>query len=235
NLHVNQRALHITAAADNRIYDGTNTAAAHLSDDKVPGDAVSESSASALFATKNVGTQTVTVSGITIAGTASGNYTFNTSTTASATITTHSLDISATSANKFYDGTTASTASPTISCLQGTDTITGLSQSYDASNAGNHTLSVNGGYSVNDGNSGHNYAITLHTAPGVISPAGTGASVVSSASPSGFGQSVSFTATVTNTVTSPVPTGSVQFIVDGSNLGSPVSLDGAGHATSQSI
>jgi hypothetical protein len=52
--------------------------------------------------------------------------------------------------------------------------------------------------------------------------------VSSSANPSVFGQSITFTATVAGTGT---PTGSVQFVVDGSNLGTAVTLSG-GTATS---
>jgi len=57
----------------------------------------------------------------------------------------------------------------------------------------------------------------------------------SSANPSVFGQPVSFTATVT--AASPgsgTPTGAVQFAVDGSNVGSPVTLSG-GSATSAPV
>ena len=55
--------------------------------------------------------------------------------------------------------------------------------------------------------------------------------VTSSASPSVFGQGVTFTATVTPTSGSGTPTGTVQFTIDGSNFGAPVSLTG-GVATS---
>jgi parallel beta-helix repeat protein len=55
--------------------------------------------------------------------------------------------------------------------------------------------------------------------------------VTSSANPSSFGQAVTFTATVTSD--SGTPTGTVQFKVDGTNLGTPVALAG-GTATSPS-
>ncbi len=51
-----------------------------------------------------------------------------------------------------------------------------------------------------------------------------------------YGQSVSFTATVGAPAGSdPTPTGSVRFQIDGSNFGSPVTLDGNGSATSEDI
>ena len=67
---------------------------------------------------------------------------------------------------------------------------------------------------------------------GIINPAHTSTAVTSSLTPSVYGQSVSFTATVSNTDTSPVPTGSVQFKIDGVNLDAAVTLSGTGSAMS---
>jgi uncharacterized repeat protein (TIGR01451 family) len=64
-----------------------------------------------------------------------------------------------------------------------------------------------------------------------IAPAATAVTISSSANPSVFGQPVVFTALVTSG-SGAVPTGSVQFIVDGSNFGAPVLLDAGGQATS---
>jgi len=57
----------------------------------------------------------------------------------------------------------------------------------------------------------------------------TTTAVASSSNPSVFGQAVMFTATVTNSSAGSTaqPTGSVQFVVDGVNFGSPVVLTGA--------
>src|SRR5262249_50101161 len=66
-----------------------------------------------------------------------------------------------------------------------------------------------------------------------VNPAETSTSVTSSLNPAVYGQPVTFTATVSNTSgTGVTPVGTVQFVVDGSNLGSPVPLDASGHATS---
>src|SRR5205085_1468485 len=79
---ITKRTSHITATADSKVYDGNTTAVAHLSDDRVSGDAFVDSYASATFADKNVGTgKMVTVSGIAIAGADANNYCFNTTTT----------------------------------------------------------------------------------------------------------------------------------------------------------
>src|SRR5204863_5637 len=75
-------ALHVTATADDKVYDGTDAAAVVLHDDRVPGDSLSTADTSATFSDKNVATnKTVTVSGISISGPDAANYTANTSTT----------------------------------------------------------------------------------------------------------------------------------------------------------
>src|SRR5262249_6984693 len=72
------------------------------------------------------------------------------------------------------------------------------------------------------------------TTPQIVNPADTTTTVASSASPSVFGQSVSFTATVTANPpsTATVNTGTVQFLIDGVNFGAPVSVDSSGMGTS---
>ena len=63
----------------------------------------------------------------------------------------------------------------------------------------------------------------------------TTTNVVSSLNPSTYGQTISFTATVTGVAPgAPTATGSVQFTLDGSNFGAPVALT-AGSATSMSV
>ena len=93
--------------------------------------------------------------------------------TAPGTITPASLIISAVTASKTYDGTTSSTATPTVGTLYGDDSVTGLAQAYESKNvlgANGSTLEVTT-YTVNDGNDGDNYDITTDTAPGTITPA----------------------------------------------------------------
>ena len=81
-----------------------------------------------------------------------------------------------------------------------------------------------GGYPITQGTlaATGNYTISIFN-PGTltINKAATGTMVVSSANPSVYGQAVTFTATVTNTSSdsTDVPTGTVQFVVDGSNFG----------------
>ncbi|MFZ0927649.1 MAG: Ig-like domain repeat protein, partial [Syntrophobacteraceae bacterium] len=84
SLTVNKALLTVTATGANKVYDGTTAATATLSDNRISGDVFTDSYTSATFADKNVGNgKTVTVTGISIAGAAAGNYSL-----ASTTITT---------------------------------------------------------------------------------------------------------------------------------------------------
>ena len=67
-----------------------------------------------------------------------------------------------------------------------------------------------------------------------IAQANTSTQVASSANPSVYGQAVTFTATVSNTSegSTPVPTGTVQFVVDGITFGAPVPVGPTGQAVS---
>jgi hypothetical protein len=82
--------LVVTAAGENKLYDGTTAAQVTLSADSLPGDQVTLGDASATFASADPGTgKTVTVDGIYVAGGAdAGNYVVeDTTTTTTADIT----------------------------------------------------------------------------------------------------------------------------------------------------
>jgi len=85
---ITQRALTVTATVSNKVYDATTIATVTLSDNRVAGDSLALSFTSANFTDANVGdNKIVNVSGISISGTDAGNYTFNTTATATANIT----------------------------------------------------------------------------------------------------------------------------------------------------
>src|SRR5207247_771960 len=86
------------------------------------------------------------------------------------TIAPAALTLAAVSTFKTYDGTTGS-ATPTVTGLVAGDAISNLAQSYDSKNAGARTLSVNPGFTINDGNNGGNSSVTTEIAPGKIGPA----------------------------------------------------------------
>ena len=81
--------------------------------------------------------------------------------------------------------------------------------------AGSYTVSA----SVVDPNYQGSASATL-----VINAATSSTAISSSENPSNYGDSVSFTATVTSA--GGTPTGTVQFVIDGANFGSPVTLSG---------
>jgi hypothetical protein len=59
--------------------------------------------------------------------------------------------------------------------------------------------------------------------------------LTASANPSTYGQSVTFKAVVSAVAPGGIPTGTVQFSIDGTNLGNPVTLDGTGTAMSPAV
>jgi hypothetical protein len=127
---------------------------------------------SATFDSKNAGDENVTGTGFILTGDDSGNYTIH-SATSSATISQANLTISAVTDSRQYNGTASSTAAPDVTGLLGsTDSVTGLTQSFDSKNAGPRTLSVDAGYTVEDDNGGANYIVDdTGTASGSISQA----------------------------------------------------------------
>jgi hypothetical protein len=181
NVTANITAAELTVAgvtAASKVYDGTTNAQLNgpaTLNGEVSGDDVSlvTDSVSAAFAGPNVGTGIpVNVSGYAITGADAGNYTLTQPSGLTADITAATLTITATANAKIYDGSTSAAATPTTSGLQGSDSVTGLTETYDTKNAGTgKTLSVSA-YTVNDGNSGNNYTVSTATSTaGVISKA----------------------------------------------------------------
>src|SRR5439155_22559848 len=70
--------------------------------------------------------------------------------------------------SKTYDAEPTSSATPTVSGLHGTDTLTCRVPASDSPNAVALHVALPA-YTVNDGNLGGNYSVTLHTASGSIS------------------------------------------------------------------
>jgi hypothetical protein len=84
---ITKAPLTITATGIDKVYDGSTAAAVTVSDNRIANDVLTDNSTSASFADAFVGSgKTVTVNGITITGADAGNYSFNNSTTTTATI-----------------------------------------------------------------------------------------------------------------------------------------------------
>jgi hypothetical protein len=167
--------LTITAAGDSKTYDGTTGSSAApsvgtlYSTDTVTG-------LSQVFASKDVlgkAGSTLSVTGYTVNdGNGGKDYTVTTK-TGTGTITPAALTITAGSDSKTYDGTTSSSGTPTVGTVLGSDSVTGLTQSFlskDVLGANGSTLTITG-YTVNDGNGGNDYTVTTKTSTGTITPA----------------------------------------------------------------
>ena len=107
--NINAASLTVTATGVNKTYNGNTAATVTLSDNRVLNDMFTDSYTSATFSDKNVANgKTVSVSGISISGTDSGNYMLsNTTASTTANITAASLTVTATGVNKTYNGNTA--------------------------------------------------------------------------------------------------------------------------------
>ncbi len=86
--------------------------------------------------------------------------------------------------------------------------------------AGSYTANIKANPSISGVGVGPGTSVTLTVNATVNTPA----IVTSSANPSVFGQNLTFTATVAPASGGVAPTGTVQFVIDGSNFGAPVSL-----------
>jgi uncharacterized C2H2 Zn-finger protein len=174
--NITLRTLTVTAIADNKVYDGTTTATATLSSNKVATDILTITNTTANFDTKNVGAgKTVTVTGIAIAGADAMNYTLAATTAnATASITTKNLTVTATGQNKVYDGNTSATVTFTSDKIAADVlTITNTTANFDNKNVGTgKTITVNGiaisgtdaaNYTLVSTTTTTNAAITLRT------------------------------------------------------------------------
>ena len=113
---------------------------------------------------KNAGNYATTASGTD----ANYNLAMNAGTLA---IAKAALSLSASSGTKVYDGNTSSAGVVDVAGLVGADSVSSTSQAYASKNVlgvNASTLKVQGGYSVNDGNSGANYAVSTHDVRGSI-------------------------------------------------------------------
>ncbi len=183
---ISQAGLTVTGiTANDKTYDGGTNATLNTGGATLVGVIGSDNvtlntgGATGFFTDKNKGIgKTVNVSGLTISGTDSGNYSLTQPTT-TATISTLSISVTAATNSKTYDGTNNAAASPTITTgsLQGTD-IAGFSETYDNKNVGTgKTLTPAG--SIIDGNGGNNYNVSFF--PNVTGSIGTRSITVTAA------------------------------------------------------
>jgi hypothetical protein len=177
---ITARSLNVSAAGVNKVYDATTSATVSLTDNRLAGDSLTSSYTSASFANKNVGTaKTVSVSGIALSGTDAGNYSANTTASATADITARGLTVSGiTAADKVYDATTTATIttdSATLSGVLSGDTVTlaagSATGAFATKNAGTGKVVNVSGLSLT-GTDASNYTLTQPTASASITKAG---------------------------------------------------------------
>ena len=181
--------LTIDAVTDTKTYDATTNAPGVTvsliglqGNDTVTG--LTES-----FGSKNVmgpnGSTLSVNSGFAVNDGNAGNNYVVTVNSATGTINPATLTLNAMTDTKTYDATTAATGTTVgVTGLQGADTITSVSESFDSKNVlgtNNSTLSVNSGYAISDGNGGSNYTVVTNTAAGTINPAALTLSAVTDA------------------------------------------------------
>ena len=101
--NIGSKLLTVTATGIDKVYDGTTVAAVVLSDNRVAGDVLTASYASAAFADPNAGNaKPVSVSGISLSGPDAGNYAFNASAMTTANIFKAALTVTANGASRLY-------------------------------------------------------------------------------------------------------------------------------------
>jgi len=223
---ITPRLLTITAVADSKIYDGTPAASVSLSDDRLPGDNLSLSYASAVFSTSSAGpANTVLVTGITATGPDAGNYRFETSLTiaAAAEIRKAPLTVSADDKTRAY-GLENPALTGTITGLNSGDHITASYSTAAQSSSPAGTYPISPVLSDPD-NKLANYNLSLTTGTLTITQTAATVALVSSENPTLKGSNVTFAVTVAPVapVTS-TPSGAVLFLADGQALGEPVAL-----------
>ncbi|TMQ74121.1 MAG: hypothetical protein E6K81_01230, partial [Candidatus Eisenbacteria bacterium] len=183
--------------------------------------------------------------GIGLSGADAGDYTFNTTATAYANITTRDLLVSASATNKAFDGTTAASVTLSDDRVAGDDlTVSDVSATFaDPDVATGKPVTVSG-ISVSGGDAGNYLANTSANATADITAAGTTASFGVGPHPQQYSDPTAFTVTLApasvggqapaTTVTFYVgatAVGSTALVVDGDHLSatlSPALLEGPG-------
>ncbi|RYD96025.1 MAG: gliding motility-associated C-terminal domain-containing protein, partial [Sphingobacteriales bacterium] len=172
---ITAKSINVTAQADSRTYNGTNASAlAPVVDALATGDNIA-TAAIQKFDNKNVGSgKTLTASGLILNdGNNGNNYAVNYLANTSGVITVKSIHVTAQADSRTYDGTTISSILPKVDALETGDLITQQpKQSFDNKNVGSGKTLTASGLSLNDGNSGNNYAVNYVSQPaGEITPA----------------------------------------------------------------
>jgi len=173
NLTVNPQGVTITGlSADDKVYDGTTTAAitgTAALNGRIGSDDVTVNAGTAAFADKNVGNgKTVTFSGYSLGGDDAGNYSLTQPASVTATISKKGVTITGLgAAGKTYDGNTTATATGTaaLNGVIGNDVVTVVAgtAAFADKNVGNGKTVSFSGYSLG-GTDADNYTLSSQPA-----------------------------------------------------------------------
>ncbi len=154
-------SLTVTAVTNTKVYDATTSAAAIPI---ITGGTLATGDTNGFTETydnKNVGTgKTLTPGGAVNDGNGGKNYVVTFVANHTGVITKAPLTLIAQTNTKAYDGNRTAAAIPAVVGLQGTDTVTNLSETYDNANVGTNKVLTVATYTVNDDNNGGNYTVT---------------------------------------------------------------------------
>lgn len=162
-LTINKKSLTLNVNYINKIYDGTTSVSygGGLSGGLLSTDTISGGTYT--FTDKNAGSgKTVKYTGYTINdGNNGGNYDLSIIDNTNSVINKKELTLYVNDITKTYDGNTSATNGSLSGGLLSTDTITGGSYNFLDKNAGSGKTVKYTGYTINDGNNGGNYALTI--------------------------------------------------------------------------
>ena len=152
----------VSITAENKVYDGTRTATVALSDNRLSGSELDITFGTALFDDKHVGeNKELTVLGLSLAGADAGNYVANTEATTTADISADSINVTAVTDSKVYDGGASSDEIPVVDPLADGDEVFVVPvQVFDNRNVGTEKVLLASGLLIDDGNEGNNYTVS---------------------------------------------------------------------------
>jgi hypothetical protein len=159
---INKLAITVTAETGTKVYDG-NTSSSGVPTITTGALVASDSVTwTQTYDNKNVGTgKVLTPAGTVNDGNSGNNYVVTFANDTTGVISTLAITVTAVTGTKVYDGNTSSSGVPTITtgALVASDSVT-WTQTYDNKNVGTGKVLTPAG-TVNDGNSGSNYAVTF--------------------------------------------------------------------------
>ncbi|WP_319801504.1 MULTISPECIES: YDG domain-containing protein [unclassified Sphingobium] len=157
-----KRTVSSSVTVNDKVYDGTTFATGTFAPLQNVVDGESLGITGTLnFNDKHVGLgKTVTVSNATLTGTDARNYVLDPVAQGTASIGKANLVLATVSDIKVYDGSTDSAATVQARGLVAGDSYT-ATQFFDNKNAGARILKVNEGWTIDDGNGGNNYSVTI--------------------------------------------------------------------------